>query len=86
MNNDDLTYEKAYERLQEILDELENGGLKLSDVFSKFKEAMSLYEYCKTTLDKVEGEVKILLKEDDKIREVDFNDEYRVDDYAWRNI
>lgn len=77
-----MTYEKAYERLNAILDELENGGLKLSDVFSKFKEAMSLYEYCKSTLDKVEGEVKVLLKEDDRISEVDFNDEYKGNDYA----
>ena len=77
-----MTYEKAYERLSAILDELENGGLKLSDVFSKFKEAMSLYEYCKSTLDKVEGEVKVLLKENDRISEVDFNDEYKGNDYA----
>ncbi|HPP32022.1 MAG TPA: exodeoxyribonuclease VII small subunit [Soehngenia sp.] len=82
MDNEDMTYEKAYERLNAILDELENGGLKLSDVFSKFKEAMSLYEYCKSTLDKVEGEVKVLLKEDDRISEVDFNDEYKGNDYA----
>ncbi|HOK63217.1 MAG TPA: exodeoxyribonuclease VII small subunit [Soehngenia sp.] len=82
MDNEDMTYEKAYERLSAILDELENGGLKLSDVFSKFKEAMSLYEYCKSTLDKVEGEVKVLLKENDRISEVDFNDEYKGNDYA----
>jgi Exonuclease VII small subunit len=82
VDNEDMTYEKAYERLNAILDELENGGLKLSDVFSKFKEAMSLYEYCKSTLDKVEGEVKVLLKEDDRISEVDFNDEYKGNDYA----
>ena len=82
MNNEDMTYEKAYERLNLILDELENGGLNLSDVFLKFKEAMSLYEYCKNTLDKFEGEVKVLLKEDDKISEVDFNEEYRENDYA----
>jgi len=81
-----MTYEKAYERLSAILDELENGGLKLSDVFSKFKEAMSLYEYCKSTLDKVEGEVKVLLKENDRISEVDFNDEYKGNDYAWKII
>jgi len=82
VDNEDMTYEKAYERLSAILDELENGGLKLSDVFSKFKEAMSLYEYCKSTLDKVEGEVKVLLKENDRISEVDFNDEYKGNDYA----
>ena len=82
MNNEDMTYEKAYERLNLILDELENGGLNLNDVFLKFKEAMSLYEYCKSTLDKFEGEVKVLLKEDDKISEVDFNDQYRENDYA----
>jgi exodeoxyribonuclease VII small subunit len=82
VNNEDMTYEEAYEKLNTILNELENGGLNLSDVFSKFKEAMSLYEYCKNTLDKVEGEVKVLLKEDGKINEVDFNDKYVEDDYA----
>ncbi|MBC7087258.1 MAG: exodeoxyribonuclease VII small subunit [Tissierellales bacterium] len=82
MKNDEMTYEEAYDRLKTILNELENGGLKLSEVFDKFKEAMTLYEYCKNVLDDVEGEVKLILKDDGQFREVDFEEDLKADDYV----
>lgn len=62
-----MTYEEAVEELESIIKELENENLSLKDSMEKFKRGMALYEYCNEILNKVEGEIKILLKDDEGI-------------------
>lgn len=65
----DLTYEEAIEELKEIIEELEGDGLSLDESVGKFKRGIVLYNYCNTTLNDVEGEVKILLGKDTELNE-----------------
>ncbi len=62
--NKDLTYEEAILKLESILKELEDDNCSLNDSVNKFKEGIELYNYCNDLLSKVEGEIKVLLKDD----------------------
>ena len=58
-----LSYEEAIEELEQILETLEEGNLSLKDSMEKFKRGVELYNYCNEILKDVEGEVKVLLKD-----------------------
>lgn len=67
MKIDKLTYEEAVRELEEIIEELESENLPLKDSMEKFKKGMALYNHCNEILNKVEGEIKVLLKDDEGI-------------------
>lgn len=73
MNNENLTYEEAILKLESILKELEDDNCTLNDSIDKFKKGVELYNYCNDLLSKAEGEIKILLKDDNgDILDVEF--------------
>ena len=58
------TFEEAMVKLEEIIDLLDEGGLPLEELESKFTEGMKLSEFCESRLREVEMRVeKILEKE-----------------------
>ncbi|MDD4321149.1 MAG: exodeoxyribonuclease VII small subunit [Acidaminococcaceae bacterium] len=60
---DDLGFEKNLERLETIVDTLENGELTLDDSLKLFKEGVELSKYCSSKLETVQQEVKkVVLK------------------------
>ncbi|HHV45561.1 MAG TPA: exodeoxyribonuclease VII small subunit [Tissierellia bacterium] len=69
MKIEDMSYEDAVEELEKIVEELENDNLSLKDSMEKFKRGIALYNYCNKILSSMEGEVKILLKNDNGILE-----------------
>lgn len=73
-----LTYEEATKILEELIHELEDEEITLSDSISKYKTGMELYNHLSGILKKSEGEVKVLLGEE--LKEIDFireeEDEY----------
>jgi len=64
MKIEDLTYEEALKELEDIVEELEKNQLTLEESLKKFKRGVELYKYCNRVLTQIEGEVKILLKDD----------------------
>ena len=74
MKNNDLTYEKALKELEEILEDLENDNLSLNESLEKFKRGIALYNHCNEILNHAEGEIKILLKDEEgSFQEEDFD-------------
>lgn len=74
MNKNELTYEDAVKELEEILVDLEREDLPLNDSLEKFKRGIALYKYCSTILNNMEGEIKILLKDEEgDLEEEDFH-------------
>lgn len=65
MENNDMSYEEAIKELEQILEDLENEDLPLNNSLEKFKRGVELYNYCNGILKDVEGEIKILLKDDE---------------------
>jgi len=55
---DQYTYEQAYSRLEEIVDQLENQEHSLEETLNLYEEGHSLAVYCIKLLDQAELRVK----------------------------
>ena len=59
MNNiENMTYEQAYSRLEEVLTALEDKSTGLDKSLEMYEEGIALYRRCKTLLDDAEMKVK----------------------------
>lgn len=67
-----LSYEEALSKLESLLIDLEDENCTLKDSLDKFKEGMELYNHLSEILKKAEGEVKVLLGEDNSLGQFDF--------------
>lgn len=73
MAEQNVTFEQAMARLEEIVRALENGSAGLDDSLGLFEEGIALVKLCNTKLENAEQKVKILAKgEDGKLAETDF--------------
>lgn len=68
-----LSFEKALEDLEKIVDQLEKGGLSLSESLSLFEKGVKLARFLREELEKAEKKVSILLKDEKgEVREEPF--------------
>ena len=63
MEEKNLTYEAAMERLEQLAKEMENGDVAIDQLSAKLKEAQQLLQFCKDNLTKADEEVRKLLEE-----------------------
>jgi exodeoxyribonuclease VII small subunit len=63
MEEKELTYEAAMNRLEKLAREMENGDIAIDQVAAKLKEAQQLLQFCKDKLTKADEEVQKLLEE-----------------------
>lgn len=68
-----LTLEQSFERLDEILDSMENGNTSLNDNFKLYKEGMKLIQNCNQKLDKVEKQIVLI---NDQGEQVETDEEF----------
>ena len=68
-------FEESMSKLEEIVTELEKGNLSLEESVEKFEEGMKIAKQCNTILEDSEKKITILLENDDKIIEEDFETE-----------
>ena len=61
----EITFEAALARLEEIVRGLEGGNVPLDDSLTMFEEGVSLVKLCNARLDNAEQKVKILTRTDD---------------------
>ena len=58
------SYEEAMSRLEEIVQNMEDGNLDLDTLTLQLREAKSLIKICKDKLTKTDAEINKILKED----------------------
>jgi exodeoxyribonuclease VII small subunit len=63
----DKSFESAMSRLEKIVDEMEQGKLKLEDMIAHFEEGQSLIGLCSKKLNEVERKVEKLVKRGEKL-------------------
>lgn len=63
-----MTYEEAINRLEEIVNLLENNEIALEDSIALFQEGISLSQYCDTKLKNIQEKVAQIY-EDGQLRE-----------------
>ena len=59
-----LSFEKALEDLEKIVEKLEKGGLSLSESLALFEKGVKLAKFLREELEKAEKKVEILLKDE----------------------
>jgi len=63
MTSEKLNYTKAFEELQQIVQEIEQGEISVDELSQKVKRAATLIKICKDKLSSTEEDVSIILKE-----------------------
>lgn len=58
-----MTYTEAFQELQDIVTEIEQGETSIDVLSKKVKRASELIHYCKTILATTEGDVNTILQE-----------------------
>jgi exodeoxyribonuclease VII small subunit len=70
-----LSFEKALEQLEQIVQEMESGGLSLENALKKFEEGIKLSRYCSQKLEETERKINLLIeKSDGSTEEAPFED------------
>ncbi|MBR4848269.1 MAG: exodeoxyribonuclease VII small subunit [Bacteroidaceae bacterium] len=59
---ENMTYAQAVERLEEIMNSIQGGGMDVDKLAVALKEASALVQFCRGKLFKVDEEVKQLLE------------------------
>ena len=55
-----LSLEQSFERLDDIVKELQAGDLTLEESFQKYEEGMKMVKNCKEAIDKVEKKMEVV--------------------------
>ena len=61
--NENLNYTEAFEELQTIVSEIEQGEISVDELSEKVKRAAQLIKICKTKLSTTEEDVNKILRE-----------------------
>lgn len=69
---EDINFEDAMKKLEEIANELEKNELDLDSSVKKFEEGMELSKKCSEILETAEKKISILIKSEDGLVEEDF--------------
>ena len=60
-----LTFEDAMDKLEQIVSEMERGGIPLEQMMSKFEEGAKLAKYCQEKLAGLKKKMEILTRRPD---------------------
>lgn len=70
MSEIELKFEEALDRLEEIVKNLESGGLTLEQSLEKFSEGVKLIKFCNQELNKAEKKIEMVLSEEEEFTRV----------------
>ena len=70
----DLSFEESLEKLEEIVNKLENGDVPLDDAIDEFNKAMQLVNVCNKKLETAEESIAKIVKENGELAEFNTNE------------
>ena len=70
---EDMTFEESLNKLNELVNQLENGGLDLDKNIEIYEQAVVLRDRCRKILEESERKVQKLMETADGIRKEDFS-------------
>lgn len=70
--SDKTNFEDKMKELEKIAEELENGDLNLDESMKKFEEGMKISKECTKILDEAEKKITMLVTEDGKLQEKEY--------------
>lgn len=73
MEEKEMTFEKALERLEQIVRQLESGNVALDNLMQLYDEGTALVKFCTEKLSAAEQKVKLVQLQNGTLKEEDFN-------------
>jgi exodeoxyribonuclease VII small subunit len=71
---ENISFEQALKRLEEIVEILESGNIPLEEAITIYQEGVDLRKLCSSKLEEAEGKVMAIMnKEDNSIEEFNVN-------------
>ena len=70
----DLSFEESLEKLEEIVNKLENGDVPLDDAIDEFKKAMDLVNICNTKLNNAEEAIAKIVQDNGELEDFKINE------------
>lgn len=70
----DLSFEESLEKLEEIVNKLENGDIPLDDAIDEFKNAMELVKICNNKLNSAEEAIAKIVQDNGDLIEFNSNE------------
>ena len=64
LQDKELAFEEALEKLEEIVEQMETGDLLLEEALAKFTEGMTLSKLCLEKLNYAEQQIHMILKDE----------------------
>ena len=71
---ENLSFEESLEKLEEIVNKLENGDVPLDDAIDEFTKAMELVKVCNTKLSNAEEAIAKIVEDNDEIKDFNLNE------------
>ena len=72
---EEKSFEENMEQLEKLVTELEKGDLNLDESVKKFEQGMKISKKCNDILENAEKKITILLKQENGIKEENFETE-----------
>ena len=66
---ENLSFEESLEKLEEIVNRLENGDVPLDDAIDEFEKAMQLVKVCNQKLSSAEESIAKIVQDNGEIKE-----------------
>ena len=63
MEKENITFEEALQKLQNAVNKLENGEIKLDEAFAMFEEGIKYAKICEEKLSSIENKVAKIVKD-----------------------
>ena len=74
MMEEKLSFEESLEKLEEIVNRLENGDVPLDDAIDEFNKAMQLVKVCNDKLNSAEEAIAKIVQENGELIEFNSNE------------
>lgn len=78
-SQDGANFEKSLERLEKIVEEMEQGNLPLDDMIARFEEGQGLLKVCRKKLNEVQKKVEVLVKKEGAVAVEDLDPQEEED-------
>ncbi len=72
MPKKEITFEEAIEKLENIVNSLENGDFPIEESLKLYEEGIKLVNICTSKINNIEKSIKILTNSDGELVEEDF--------------
>lgn len=72
--NKEMKFEEALDRLESIINNLQDGDMSLDESLGAFQEGVGLVRACQSKLDSAEAKINMLIKDENgKLNEIPFD-------------